>query len=75
NTATTTTTSLKEIPNSVQVINNEIIDAQKAHSVSEVLHNSSGVVSYNPLATSVWESNLIRGFAVEQLQDGNSLNY
>lgn len=75
NSATKTTTSLKEIPKSVQVINNEIIDDQKAQSVSEVLHNSSGVVSNNPLATSGWESTLIRGFAAEQLQDGTSLIY
>lgn len=75
NSATKTTTSLKEIPKSVQVINNEIIDDQKAQSVSEVLHNSSGVVSNNPLATSGWESTLIRGFSAEQLQDGTSLIY
>ncbi|RBQ30712.1 TonB-dependent siderophore receptor [Arcobacter sp. FW59] len=73
--ATKTRTSLKEIPKSVQVINNEIIDDQKAQSVSEALHNSSGVVVNNPLATSGWESTLIRGFVAEQLQDGTSLVY
>lgn len=73
--ATKTRTSLKEIPKSIQVINSDIIDDQKAQSISEVLHNSSGVVSNNPLATSGWDSTLIRGFAAEQLQDGTSLVY
>ena len=71
--ATKTRTSLKQIPKSVQVINREMMDDQKVQSVSEALHNSSGVVSNNPLVTSGWESTLVRGFAAEQLQDGISL--
>ena len=73
--ATKTRTPLKQIPKSVQVINSEIMDDQKVQSVSEALHNSSGVVSNNPLVTSGWESTLVRGFAAEQLQDGTSLVY
>jgi iron complex outermembrane recepter protein len=71
--ATKTRTSLKEIPKSIQVINSDIMDDQKVQSISEALHNSSGVVTNNPLATPGWESTLVRGFAAEQLQDGTSL--
>lgn len=73
--ATKTRTPLKEIPKSIQVINSEIMDDQKVQSVSEALHNSSGVVANNPLATSMTEATLVRGFAAEQLQDGTSLIY
>lgn len=50
--ATKTRTPLKEIPKSIQVINSEIMDDQKVQSVSEALHNSSAVVTNNPLVTS-----------------------
>jgi iron complex outermembrane recepter protein len=73
--ATKTRTPLKEIPKSIQVINSEIMDDQKVQSVSEALHNSSAVVTNNPLVTSGWDSTLVRGFAAEQLQDGTSLVY
>lgn len=73
--ATKTRTPLKKIPKSIQVINSEIMDDQKVQSVSEALHNSSAVVTNNPLVTSGWDSTLVRGFAAEQLQDGTSLVY
>lgn len=70
---TKTRTPLKQIPRSVQVINSEVMDDQKVQSISEALHNSSGVVTNNPLTTPGWDSTLVRGFAAEQLQDGSSL--
>lgn len=73
--ATKTRTPLKQIPKSVQVINSEIMNDQGVQSISESLHNSSGVVSNNPLVTSGWDGTLVRGFAAEQLQDGTSLIY
>jgi iron complex outermembrane receptor protein len=73
--ATKTRTPLKQIPKSIQVINSEIMDGQGVQSVSEALHNSSGVVTNNPLTTPGWDSTLVRGFAAEQLQDGSSLAY
>jgi iron complex outermembrane receptor protein len=72
---TKTRTPLKEIPKSVQVINREVMDDQGVQSVSEALHNSSGVVANNPIITPFQESTLIRGFKAEQLQDGSSLGY
>jgi iron complex outermembrane receptor protein len=73
--ATKTRTSLKQIPKSIQVINSDIMEDQKVQSISEALHNSSGIVSNNPLTTPGWDSTLVRGFAAEQLQDGSSLIY
>jgi iron complex outermembrane recepter protein len=73
--ATKTRTSLKQIPKSVQVINSEVMNDQGVQSISEALHNSSGVVSNNPLTTPGWDSTLVRGFAAEQLQDGSTLVY
>lgn len=73
--ATKTRTLLKEIPKSIQVINREIMDDQNVQSISEALHNSSGVVTNNPLTTPGWDGTLVRGFAAEQLQDGTSLIY
>ncbi|WP_419766841.1 TonB-dependent siderophore receptor [Arcobacter sp.] len=73
--ATKTRTPLKQIPKSIQVINSEIMNDQQVQSVSEALHNSSGIVTNNPLTTSGWDGTLVRGFAAEQLQDGTSLVY
>ena len=73
--ATKTRTPLKEIPKSIQVINSEIMNEQGVQSISEALHNSSGVVTNNSLTTPGWDSTLVRGFAAEQLQDGSSLAY
>ena len=50
---TKTRTPLKEIPKSVQVINSNVMDDQGVQSISEALHNSSGVVTNNPLTTPV----------------------
>lgn len=73
--ATKTRTPLKEIPKSIQVINSEIMNDQSVQSISEALHNSSGVVTNNPLTTPGWDGTLVRGFAAEQLQDGSTLVY
>lgn len=73
--ATKTRTPLKQIPKSVQVINSEVMNDQSVQSISEALHNSSGVVTNNPLTTPGWDGTLVRGFAAEQLQDGSTLVY
>jgi iron complex outermembrane receptor protein len=73
--STKTRTALKEIPQSIQVITNNLMHDQQVQSVSEALLNVSGVVTNNPVVFPGFESTLVRGFAAEQLQDGSSLHY
>lgn len=70
NTATKTDTPLKETPMSIQVINRKIIDDQQNITMSESLHNVSGVVARNPLVSPNFEPTLMRGFSGMQMLDG-----
>ena len=74
-TATKTNTPIKEIPQSIQVIPKTIMLSQQNLTVSESLHNVSGVVARNTLYSPVMEGTIIRGFASEQLVDGFTQYY
>ena len=71
--ATKTNTSLKEIPQSIQVINAQVIEDQQALTISEALRNVSGIVTNNTLVAPVYESVLVRGFKGDFMQDGSNL--
>jgi iron complex outermembrane receptor protein len=71
--ATKTRTSLKEIPQSIQVITAQVIEDQQALTVSEVLRNVSGIVTNNIRVAPVYEGVLVRGFKGDFMQDGSNL--
>jgi iron complex outermembrane recepter protein len=73
--ATRTNTPLKEIPQSITVINRNVIDDQQSVTLSEALRNVSGVRANNEISTPAFDSTLIRGFAAEQLLDGYTQYY
>lgn len=73
--ATRTNTPLKEVPQSIVVINRNVIDDQQNITVSEALSNVSGVRANNALSTPAFDGTLIRGFAAEQLLDGYTQYY
>jgi len=73
--ATRTDTPIKEIPQSIQVITQQLLNDQQNVTISETLHNVSGVVPNNILFTPAAEATKIRGFAAEQLLDGFSQYY
>lgn len=73
--ATKTTTPIKAIPQSIQVIPKALSQDQQAVVMSESLSNSSSVIARNPLYMPVVEGTLIRGFAAEQLIDGFTQYY
>jgi len=74
-TATKTDTPIKQIPQSIQIIPRVMLDDQQSVTVSESLHNVSGVIPRNVLYTPAIEGTLIRGFASEQLLDGFTQYY
>lgn len=74
-TATKTNTPIKEVPQSIQVIPHALMLNQQNLSVSESLHNVSGVITRNTLFSPVMEGTIIRGFASEQLVDGFTQYY
>lgn len=73
--ATRTDTPLRQIPQSVQAIERNLLDDQQNITVSETLINVSGIVPRNTLYTPVIEGTLIRGFRSEQLIDGFTQYY
>lgn len=73
--ATRTDTPIREIPQSVHVIPRQLIEDQQNITVSEALGNVSSVVPSAELASPVFESTRIRGFASEQLLDGFTQYY
>lgn len=73
--ATRTDTPLKAVPQSIQVINRQLIDDQQTILLSDALQNVSGVVARSALFSPVIEGTLIRGFRAEQLIDGFTQYY
>ena len=73
--ATRTDTPIKEIPQSIQTINRQLIDDQQTLFLSDALNNVSGVVTRNLLFSPVIEGTLVRGFRAEQLIDGFTQYY
>jgi len=65
-TATRTETPIEEIPQSIEVINRDIIDDQRAESLQDIVHNVSGVIPGDSDIVPF----LIRGFRAETLRDG-----
>lgn len=68
--ATLTDTPLRQVPQSIEVVPRSVLDDQGITSIGEALKNVSGAVGQNALQTPVYNSNYIRGFAVEQYLDG-----
>ena len=73
--ATRTDTPVKAIPQSIQIINRQLIDDQQTIMLSDALQNVSGVVARSALFSPVIEGTLIRGFRAEQLTDGFTQYY
>lgn len=73
--ATRTNTPIKEIPQSIIVINRNVIDDQQSVTLGEALSNVSGVVTNNQFSTPSFEATRIRGFRAEQLLDGFTQYY
>lgn len=73
--ATRTETPVKAIPQSIQIINRQLIDDQQTILLSDALQNVSGVVARSALFSPVIEGTLIRGFRAEQLTDGFTQYY
>ncbi|MEQ1598633.1 MAG: TonB-dependent siderophore receptor [Methylotenera sp.] len=73
--ATRTDTSIKETPQSIIVVNRNVIDDQQSVTLSEALRNVSGVRANSEFSTPAFDSTLIRGFAAEQLLDGYTQYY
>jgi iron complex outermembrane recepter protein len=73
--ATRTDTPIKETPQSIVVINRNVIDDQQSVTLSEALRNVSGVRANNEFSTPAFDSTLMRGFAAEQLLDGYTQYY
>ncbi|MBD9357999.1 TonB-dependent receptor [Methylomonas sp. EbA] len=73
--ATRIDTPIKEIPQSIQTINRQLIDDQQTLFLSDALNNVSGVVSRSLLFSPVIEGTLVRGFRAEQLIDGFTQYY
>lgn len=73
--STKTDTPVREVPQSIQVIPDTLIEDQGNLTVSEAVRNVSSVQAVNPLQTPAYESTAIRGFAAEQWLDGLSSLY
>jgi iron complex outermembrane receptor protein len=68
-TATRTPTPLEEIPQSIQILNQNLLEDQQLQTISDALENVSGVTPTSTLQT-VLQPPLIRGFAVNYYFDG-----
>ena len=68
-TATKTDTPIEEIPQSIEVIDRDVIDDQRAERLQDIVNNISGMVPGNGGLVPF----LVRGFRAEILKDG--LNY
>jgi len=75
NSSTRTSTAIKEIPQSIQVITRALIDDQGSLTVSESLKNISGVSVGQAALTPSFDFTQIRGFRAEQLLDGFTQYY
>lgn len=73
--ATRTETPVKAVPQSIQILNRQLIDDQQTVVLSDALQNVSGVVARNVLFSPVIEGTLVRGFRAEQLTDGFTQYY
>lgn len=70
--ATRTDTSIEQIPQSIQVIDRQVIDDQDAQTISEAVRNVSGVRGVDPLEIN--NANfIVRGFSAEVYVDGFQL--
>lgn len=68
--ATRTQTPLMEVPQSIQIIPQELLRDQGPISMAEVLRNASGAQGNPALQTPAFESTIIRGFPAEFYRDG-----
>mgnify|MGYP000314735211 CR=1 FL=1 len=75
NSSTRTSTAIKEIPQSIQLITRALIDDQGSLTVSESLKNISGVSVGQAALTPSFDFTQIRGFRAEQLLDGFTQYY
>ncbi len=73
--ATRTDTPIKEIPQSIQTVNRQLLNDQHTLFLSDALSNVSGVVARSQWFSPVIEGTLIRGFRAEQLIDGFTQYY
>ncbi|MDP3087850.1 MAG: TonB-dependent receptor [Methylotenera sp.] len=73
--ATRTDTPIKETPQSIIVINRNVIDDQQSVTLGEALSNVSSVVINNQFSTPSFDATSIRGFRAEQLVDGFTQYY
>ncbi|TDV39165.1 iron complex outermembrane receptor protein [Paraburkholderia caballeronis] len=69
-TATRTDTPLSEIPQSVQVVTQDVITSQQAQSVGDVLRNVSSVTISNSGSTSIGGTPTIRGMSASVTLNG-----
>lgn len=68
--STRTDTPVREIPQSIQIINRTVIDEQQNITAGEALSNASAVVRNAPFSSPAFETTKVRGFPAEQLIDG-----
>lgn len=73
--ATRTATPIGELPQSIQVITQSLIDDQTALSIDDAARNVSGVMGTLRLQTPAYDSGKIRGFFSEQRLDGLPTTY
>ncbi len=68
--ATRTDTPLREIPQSVTVLNHRLLEEQGARTLEDALRNAPGVVPESPLFLNQNLNTLVRGFQAEIYRDG-----
>ncbi|MFM0501758.1 TonB-dependent siderophore receptor [Paraburkholderia caffeinilytica] len=69
--ATRTDTPLDEIPQSVQVVTNDVLKSQQTQSVADALHNVSGVEIRNKAGLAAGGAPMIDGFQASVTMNGN----
>ncbi|MDD2759797.1 MAG: TonB-dependent receptor plug domain-containing protein, partial [Methylomonas sp.] len=73
--ATGNNAPLRSIPQSVEIIDQQLLHDQQTVQLSDSLLNVSGVIPRNPQFSPVTEGTMIRGFRTEQLLDGFNQYY
>jgi len=73
--STKTDTAIERLPQSVQVVPQEVIRDQSVLSVEEAARNVSNTQGTHRLQTPAYESSVIRGFRAEQWLDGMVVYY
>ena len=73
--ATGSNTALRSIPQSVEIIDRNLLQDQQTVQLSDSLLNVSGVIPRNPQFSPVTEGTMLRGFRTEQLLDGFNQYY